>query len=166
MDYNISMYQIVHGSAGLLIGSQTGNPWLAFILGFISHFVLDAVPHDSIEIKNWQDKGNYIKKVTLEATVDTWLFLIVVLIFQMNGYLDINVVLLAALVGVFLPDYIWGFTELFKIENRLLEKYIQLHKWIHMIFYKSLYLPAKYALSIQLGSLIIFLGLYLLLFNS
>jgi len=34
-----------HVLSGAVIGAATRKPWLAFPLGFASHFVLDAVPH-------------------------------------------------------------------------------------------------------------------------
>lgn len=39
------MYISVHGTIGAMIGSATGNAWLAFALGVLSHFVLDTIPH-------------------------------------------------------------------------------------------------------------------------
>ena len=34
-----------HALTGALIGLSIGNPWLALPAAFVSHFVLDAVPH-------------------------------------------------------------------------------------------------------------------------
>ena len=34
-----------HALAGALIGLSIANPWLALPLAFLSHFVLDAIPH-------------------------------------------------------------------------------------------------------------------------
>lgn len=34
-----------HLLAGAAVGEAVGNPFLAFLLGFILHFVLDAIPH-------------------------------------------------------------------------------------------------------------------------
>lgn len=34
-----------HALTGSLIGLMVGSPWLAIPLAFISHFVLDAIPH-------------------------------------------------------------------------------------------------------------------------
>ena len=65
--------------------------------------------------------------------------------------------------GTLLPDFIWGGRELFKIKNAMLDKYEQLHFWSHKIFYKKIYLPLKYTIPIQLGSLVLFIILYLLL---
>jgi len=34
-----------HIVAGGVVGSYIGNPFLAFLVGFILHFILDAIPH-------------------------------------------------------------------------------------------------------------------------
>lgn len=157
------MYQVVHASAGLLIGSQTGNPWLAFILGVVSHYILDAIPHDAIELKRWRDKGDFIKKVALEATYDLWLFIIILWLLQQNNLLVINLSIIAGIVGALLPDFIWGAIELFKIKSKWGEKYKASHEKFHSLIYKPIYLPLKIGWTIQLVSLIILLGLYIYL---
>lgn len=39
------MFLTVHSVAGAAIGEAAGNPLLAFLLGVLSHFVLDRIPH-------------------------------------------------------------------------------------------------------------------------
>ena len=39
------MLFITHAITGATIGLASGNPILGFILGFLSHHVLDAIPH-------------------------------------------------------------------------------------------------------------------------
>jgi len=39
------MMVISHEIVGGVIGQQLGNPYLAYILAFISHLVLDKIPH-------------------------------------------------------------------------------------------------------------------------
>ncbi len=155
------MYQIVHGTAGLLIGSQTGNPWLAFVLAILSHFILDAIPHDSLEIKHWQDKGNFIKRVSLIAFIDLALLIIVLIILWFNGKIIFNSSIVAGIVGAILPDYIWGLGELFKIKSKWLEKYKQLHNGDHALLHKNIYIPLKYGLPIQLFFVTLFIYLFL-----
>lgn len=42
---------------GALIGKVIGVPWLVIPIAFISHFILDAIPHSDTEIKNYSEKG-------------------------------------------------------------------------------------------------------------
>ncbi len=39
------MHDIVHIAFGLFLAGFLGNPWLLFPVVFISHFVLDVIPH-------------------------------------------------------------------------------------------------------------------------
>lgn len=155
------MYQIVHGTAGLLIGEQINQPWLAFILGIVSHFILDAIPHDIAEVRRWQDRGNFIKRVSFEAAIDLLLFLILIFTLVLTKNLTFSWSILAAVIGALLPDYIWGMGELFKIKQSWMEKYKQLHNGDHALLHKNIYIPLKYGLLIQLGFMIFFLILYL-----
>ncbi len=155
------MYQIVHGTAGLLIGEQVSQPWSAFILGIVSHFILDAIPHDIIEVRHWQNKGNFIKRVSFGAAIDLSLFLILIFTLVLTKNLISSRSMLAAIIGALLPDYIWGMGELFKIKHPWMEKYKQLHNSVHTLLHKNIYIPLKYGLPIQLGFMIFFLTLYL-----
>jgi len=163
LDYNISMYQIVHGTTGILIGSQTGNPYLAFILGLISHFILDAIPHDSEELRDWQNKGDYIKKIAFEAMLDLFVFLVILYSLMNFGGLELNYAVGAGVIGALLPDYIWGAAELFHINNIVLEKYKAFHSWAHGVIHKAVYLPWYLVVPIQIGFLIILIILILIL---
>lgn len=40
------MFIASHSIAGGILGDAIGNPILAFLCGFILHFVLDAIPHE------------------------------------------------------------------------------------------------------------------------
>ena len=48
------MFLTAHTSVALLISTKIINPFLGFILGFISHFLVDIIPHgdESIGIKS------------------------------------------------------------------------------------------------------------------
>ncbi|MFH1889977.1 MAG: hypothetical protein ABIJ91_00145 [Candidatus Kuenenbacteria bacterium] len=155
------MYLTVHASAGILIGSQVGNPWLAFILGVLSHFVLDAIPHDSIELHNWREKGNGIKKFLLEGVVDLLLLTLIILWLQSYNLIDFEPSILFGVAGALVPDFIWVFAEFFNIKNLVFDKYKQFHDSMHKTFLKDYYIPLKYSIPIQVINLVIFLGLYL-----
>lgn len=156
------MYQIVHGTAGILIGSQTGNPWLAFLFGILSHFILDAIPHDNMALKRWEDKGNFIKKMALEAAIDLWLLIVMVWVLQASQIISLDWPIAAGMLGAILPDYIWGLAELFRVRSKWLERYKRLHS-LDEYFKEKVYYPVSYAVTVQLGTLIILLALYVIL---
>jgi len=157
----VPMYQIVHGMAGVAIGSRLGSPILAFVLGIISHFVLDAIPHDSLEARDWENNGtaSFVKKIALEAIIDLWILIILLLIMQEGFKIYLSYSMIAGLIGGILPDYIWGLTELFKIKNQALEKFKAWHTGIHTLIFKPIYLPLKYTAVIQIITLAVLIVL-------
>lgn len=51
-----------HILAGALVGSKASSPALAAIFGFLSHYVLDALPHFEYDIENLKDSQSRINK--------------------------------------------------------------------------------------------------------
>ena len=58
----LSQHAIVGGAVGL----ATGNPFLGFLAGFMSHHILDALPH----VDGWP-QNNYQKRYT-SVSVSEW----------------------------------------------------------------------------------------------
>ena len=44
------MFLTVHATLGITVGQTTGNIFLAFFAGLLSHFVLDVIPHGDTEM--------------------------------------------------------------------------------------------------------------------
>ena len=76
------MYLTAHSSAGVLIAAKVVNPWLAFVLGFLSHYVLDMIPHgeENIFDKTYH-RINY-RNLTKALLIDFILLLIYMLLPQ------------------------------------------------------------------------------------
>lgn len=155
------MYLTVHAAAGMFIGSQLANPWLAFVLGVLSHFVLDAIPHDAKEVYDWHEKGDGIKKFLLEGMIDIWLLTIIIFLLQYNHWLYFDYLIGAGVLGAWLPDFLWAVPAILKINCKLLEKYKIFHDKMHQIFFENHYIPLKYALPEQILFLLTFLSMYI-----
>ena len=107
------MFITVHAVSGALIGDATNNLALAFVVGFLSHFLFDAVPHGD---QNLLDTATTHRAKTIrwgligvvDATVMTALL----------GWLVLRnefTFLLPTLVGAFgaiLPDILSGLSML------------------------------------------------------
>ncbi len=120
----------IHAAAGALIGQQTNNPILAFILGFASHFALDAVPHgdqDWIEDYKGDDKSRakrIIFLVGLDAVI--LLGLLVSQFFYRSLTPTLNIA--SGILGGILPDFLVGCHEL---SDKLFKNFYQLHFKMH-----------------------------------
>ncbi|HEY4964433.1 MAG TPA: hypothetical protein VIH90_07120 [Candidatus Saccharimonadales bacterium] len=65
------MIAINHALTGALIGFSVSNPVLAIFLALISHFVLDSIPHFSVDGDNdaWIKSKPFISMVAIDAVL-------------------------------------------------------------------------------------------------
>lgn len=125
------MFLTIHGAAGAIIGLQTNNIWLAFFLGWISHYLLDMIPHGDEKMiadhhnVSWQE----IKKIARIGSIDglTMLFLLGGLLYSGRRPLDLAV--LAGVGGGVLPDFLNAFYQLLKF--KWLKRHYDFHLKIH-----------------------------------
>ncbi|OIO17604.1 hypothetical protein COV56_02855 [Candidatus Kuenenbacteria bacterium CG11_big_fil_rev_8_21_14_0_20_37_9] len=147
--------------SGLLIGNQIGNPWLAFLMGVISHFVLDAIPHDIRELNEWQNRDNNKKKQAIEGYFDAFFILLLTIFLLSINKLSLGQTTVSALVGVFMPDLLWIMPWVFNYKNKWLEKYENFHLTVHKLIYKKIYITAWIAIPLQLAFFLILFSIYL-----
>ncbi len=101
------MFLTVHATLGLIIGEQIGNIWLAYILGFISHFLLDLIPHgDKPVIFN---PANERMELTLKAgVIDAFVMTITLFLLWQNNLIDNPLLAFVGALGAISPDLIVG----------------------------------------------------------
>jgi len=154
------MFLTVHSAAAVIVSQITPNPLLAFILALISHFILDLIPHGDQEFA--QDKTQILKKekklLFSIAAVDIILMSGLLLFFYLNNLAKPSLVVIAALTGALLPDFL---SALFLIaENQILKKIFYFQNWLHYLFW-GFTVNFKIGLIIQLIFLLGFLALIL-----
>ncbi len=98
------MLLAVHMLVGAAIGYKIHNYWLVFILSFLSHFVLDAIPHREYKIDSLIEKRVNRKSIfdLFQVFLDFTIGLAIILLFvEKSPYLTY------ALLGMFaamIPD--------------------------------------------------------------
>ncbi|MBU1146043.1 hypothetical protein KKD80_00640 [Patescibacteria group bacterium] len=125
------MLLTVHATAGALIGQQINNPLLAFILSFVSHFVLDLVPHgdqDWIDEYKGDQKSKVVKIIMIVAVDIVILLGLLVSRFYFIDSFATGLSIASGIIGGLLPDFLVGCHEL---SNRLFKKFYRFHFWIH-----------------------------------
>lgn len=137
------MFLTVHAAAGAAIGQFIGNPWLAFILGFVSHLVLDIVPHGDEGIK---------QRIAAAALIDFFVLSAAACYWFINSPITEFPGMLYGLAGAVLPDTLWGLREI--TGTPLLNWYSRSHSALHQILKKPLAL--RYGFLIQIPLLLIF----------
>ena len=146
----------VHATVGAVIGEQVNTPLLAFLLGFISHFILDIIPHgDEALIKayrnNFKNRGMlYLIIFDITSTV-----LLLFLLFY-SAKINFNNVVIWGIIGGILPDILVAINE---ITHKLFKR---MHK-IHYLTHDSLNKKLNWAMPLKFGLIVQLIIIYLLL---
>ena len=128
-----------HIIVGAAIGNKIHNFWLVAILGIVSHFVMDQIPHwdhhapDYIISFKKTKRIKYLIKFLILMIVDGIVGLLVVVISlyfknALNFYL-----LKFVIVGIFfatLPDILLGFSYIMD-KYKISKDYIRFHHFFH-----------------------------------
>lgn len=129
------MYLTTHAALGALIGSQIQNPLWAFILGVLSHLLLDLIPHHSTKwlATQFTKTSSLFNRFLVEALLDNLLVLILILVFGFNNLFAKNPLGLAGgLCGAILPDILMGFFIIFPIP-RIGTGYLNFNHRLHLV---------------------------------
>lgn len=127
------MILLVHLLLGAAIGSSIKNVPLAIILAFLSHYLLDFIPHAEYSIA--EAKKNEWRKMllnVLKISIDFCLGILLILIFSKNQ----PIIYICAFFAV-IPD---GLTVINSfMPNKFTEAHDKLHtKRIHFLKYKKI----------------------------
>jgi hypothetical protein len=109
------MTGINHLATGALIGLSVSQPIVALPLAFVSHFLLDAMPH--FGFPDWSDRRKHMKLFLTVTIIDMMLIaLFVAFLLVYNAPALSYVTALAA----FSPDFVWiyRFTILERMGSR------------------------------------------------
>lgn len=153
------MFLTVHASAGLFLGSQVASPWLAFLIGYLSHWLLDIIPHgdENLIPKNIYPETRRKWKLFYIASFDTLGIIILFFILTYTEKITLTSAVLWGMLGAVAPDYLWGLHKVTSI--RILKPLHRLHNKFHFLLIKKGSIPFKYGILVQLFILTVFVWL-------
>lgn len=144
------MYLTTHAAVGVLISQGVERPLWVFVFSFLSHLVLDIIPHGDDDGVRKQEAvkwvPNKMKLVTLVSLVDLALLAGMLLALYGTNNLPNRTLLTAGVIGAVIPDLIssafpvihyytsWFFlVRLFtKLQQKIgLSRFWRLHNWLH-----------------------------------
>lgn len=143
------MLLTIHGAVGALIGEQTNSLSLAFIMGFVSHFLLDIIPHGDRHAEDAVKNKKKLRKIIYEAIFDTsWgiIFLIVYFTLAYKNHSNFYPVI-AGIGGAVLPDIL---VMIYNLNKKYFFRINFLHLKIHEIIKKEISYPLAIILQILL----------------
>lgn len=143
------MLMVTHGAVGALIGEHTSNVFLAFLLGFISHFLLDIIPHgDRHDVQAYRTDLNFKKKTFLIIVFDAIVgicFLIFYFTLACIHQSSRLPTVIAGIIGSVIPDLLVAFHYLNK-------KYFFRLNFFHLKIHELIQfeIPQRLAIPLQL----------------
>ncbi len=124
-----------HATLGAVIGHATGNSALAFVLAFISHFLIDMIPHgDTGLADSYKIHKRHKKRALAYVMVDAVAAIFFVLLLANTRDIVSMRTFSWGIVGGVLPDLIVGIYEITK--TPLLKWFNTLHFYFHDFFVK------------------------------
>ncbi len=138
-----------HATLGAVIGRAVGTPVLAFIFGFISHFLIDMVPHGDTGLSdNFRIHKRKRKQAVAYVIIDAVVAIFFVLLLANTRDIDSVRTFSWGIVGGVLPDLLVGVYEVTK--TPMLRWFNTLHFYFHDMFVKRKGdVPLYYALMAQ-----------------
>lgn len=122
-----------HATLGAVIGKAFGNPVLAFVFGFISHFLIDMVPHGDTGLSdNYRIYKKNQKRAVAYVTVDGVVALLFVLLLANTRDIESMSTFTWGIIGSVIPDLIIGLYEITK--TPLLKWFNSVHFFFHDFF--------------------------------
>ncbi|MFA6603300.1 MAG: hypothetical protein WCT10_00490 [Patescibacteria group bacterium] len=137
------MFLIAHAAIGAAVAPLTGSPLPAFFLGWLTHYLADAVPHGDESLGRWATARDGIRRFVFLAGVDFLLVAaILAIVFVARGF---DWTILAGAVGATVPDFMWGLEKTF--QRRLFGPFQDWHGLAHGIIKKKI--PTAAGLALQ-----------------
>jgi len=153
------MFLTIHAASGLVIGKYTGSVLPAFLIGFVSHIILDMIPHDPVEMDKW--KMSEVKKfMVIEFFIEFPLIAIMLAALTWSGLITWSWVYVAAIVGAVAMDFLWGMKKLVP-KCKIFGLFEKINHLSHIIFAKNYHIRWQIWLPLQVLLLVIFLLIYL-----
>lgn len=112
-----------HATTGIVIALIFKRPETAIPLAFLSHFLLDMVPHSFVPVER---KKLFTGYLFLEALIMTVITIVSMIVFS-----DMWLLIGVCAVVAFLPDFFWPFYYNGKLRYvRFFKSFYAFHKWI------------------------------------
>lgn len=107
------MYVTTHVLASIVISQHTPDPWWAFFIALLSHYVLDFIPHGDRPVERWIKRGGNLRRSLVVFGIDGALLTAMIWSLYHQIGLPPTSTLTAAIVGGMLPDVLWVSYDLY-----------------------------------------------------
>ena len=123
------MTAATHIAIGAGISTIVGNPVLGFGISFLSHFIVDIIPHGDSFLSDEMRKDGKMRKAVLYGTFDYLVTIPLFFLFLVTAPFISLAVFLTSCLGSIAPDLLVGLHDLTK--SKYLKGFNDLHFWFH-----------------------------------
>ena len=150
----IAMTLTTHAAIGAAIGTFVASPVEGFLLGALSHFLVDMIPHGDNQLADLFRLHKKKKLAVAYVTIDAAIAILFILAMFAARTTDTNVAFAAAIAGSIMPDLLVGLADATKYKP--LKKFYTFHFFFHDFFSrKHGDVKLKYALLCQVVFVVI-----------
>ncbi|MFA5124554.1 MAG: hypothetical protein WC473_01855 [Patescibacteria group bacterium] len=153
------MFITVHAAASAVIGKEIANPFIAFVISFVLHFIFDIIPHGDkdyctrffgLQFKRASEEAKF-KSMALYSLIDTVILVFFLLYLFKNFTWAKDDSVIWAIIGGIIPDFIVALYMLTK--SRWLKGFFVFHHENHSLIKRdfSLYAGMIFQAVILLG---------------
>ncbi len=152
------MFITTHAAIGALVGVAVPNRYLAFALGFLSHFLADRIPHGDEHMLDGYKSGEKTRRAVAYVTIDSVIAMYVTLMILSNAPADLHGPMKWGLIGSVLPDLLVGVYELTKVQP-FFRRFTAFHHQNHHLwigkYRKGKDIPFKWGVAYQMVAAVI-----------
>jgi len=164
------MFLTVHSTVAITLTQNIHNPAGAFLIGVISHFILDSIPHGDEIFEKIGIKG--MAKLAIIDHVGVIIMLSSIFLFKPDFIFTSSIIF--AIIGAMTPDWLMAIYELSKsgaklpigslaplilrFLNKITKPVYKLHSWVHRVI--------KYDINFSIGitlQIILLVGFWLII---
>jgi hypothetical protein len=108
------MLLAVHAAVGAIAGDSVNHASVAFVLGLVSHFFLDMIPHGDIELYNGYKGGGKVKRAVIFVAADALATVAVIAFIVIKQDFASPLCVSLGVLGGLLPDLMVGLSQVLK----------------------------------------------------
>lgn len=158
MLYSARMFITTHATIGALVGAAFPSRALAFVLGFVSHFLVDMIPHGDEGMLDGYKSGAKVRRAVAYVMIDSVIAVYVILLLLSNAPAEVAPAVMWGIIGSILPDLIVGVYEVTKVKPFFRKFTAWHHKNHHHLigkYRKGKDIPFKWGVAYQVVAAII-----------
>ncbi|MFA6552862.1 MAG: hypothetical protein WCT27_00320 [Patescibacteria group bacterium] len=101
------MFATTHILTSVVISQHIQSSWWAFFISLASHYLLDLIPHGDAPLGPWMTVDQKKRRLIYVLGTDAFCTILYLSILWLYGDLPNLSILIPAMVGSVLPDFIW-----------------------------------------------------------